>query len=197
MLEEAIYSISNHFTQLIVFLGFVLLLGIIIYIMTGKFDIHKKTSMYCGLLTGLNKKQILALCVILIRTFCIIYAVTIYSKNIGLSLVTIFLIDCIFILLSPKKILFEGINIIAQLIFIYLINVLKTYTLEISNDMHVEQISIVLSAFMIIYTVYFFLKNFEEIIRKKEKVRKNKKSSKKKNQKHQNTTTKLSKNKNA
>ena len=167
MLEEAIYSISNHFTQLIVFLGFVLLLGIIIYIMTGKFDIHKKTSMYCGLLTGLNKKQILALCVILIRTFCIIYAVTIYSKNIGLSLVTIFLIDCIFILLSPKKILFEGINIIAQLIFIYLINVLKTYTLEISNDMHVEQISIVLSAFMIIYTVYFFLKNFEEIIRKK------------------------------
>ena len=195
MLEEAIYSISNHFTQLIVFLGFVLLLGIIIYIMTGKFDIHKKTSMYCGLLTGLNKKQILALCVILIRTFCIIYAVTIYSKNIGLSLVTIFLIDCIFILLSPKKILFEGINIIAQLIFIYLINVLKTYTLEISNDMHVEQISIVLSAFMIIYTVYFFLKNFEEIIRKKEKVRKNKKSLKKKNQKHQNTTTKLSKNK--
>ena len=197
MLEEAIYSISNHFTQLIVFLGFVLLLGIIIYIMTGKFDIHKKTSMYCGLLTGLNKKQILALCVILIRTFCIIYAVTIYSKNIGLSLVTIFLIDCIFILLSPKKILFEGINIIAQLIFIYLINVLKTYTLEISNDMHVEQISIVLSAFMIIYTVYFFLKNFEEIIRKKEKVRKNKKSLKKKIQKHQNTTTKLSKNKNA
>ena len=197
MLEEAIYSISNHFTQLIVFLGFVLLLGIIIYIMTGKFDIHKKTSMYCGLLTGLNKKQILALCVILIRTFCIIYAVTIYSKNIGLSLVTIFLIDCIFILKKKKKILFEGINIIAQLIFIYLINVLKTYTLEISNDMHVEQISIVLSAFMIIYTVYFFLKNFEEIIRKKEKVRKNKKSSKKKNQKHQNTTTKLSKNKNA
>ena len=130
MLEEAIYSISNHFTQLIVFLGFVLLLGIIIYIMTGKFDIHKKTSMYCGLLTGLNKKQILALCVILIRTFCIIYAVTIYSKNIGLSLVTIFLIDCIFILLSPKKILFEGINIIAQLIFIYLINVLKTYGLS-------------------------------------------------------------------
>lgn len=169
MLEETIYSISNHFTQLIVFLGFVLLLGIVIYIMTGKFDIHKKTIMYCGLLTGLNKKQILTLCVILIRTFCIIYAVTIYSKNIGFNLVTIFLIDCIFILLSPKKILFEGINIIAQLIFIYLINVLKTYQMEISNDMYVGQIAMVLSAFMIIYTIYFFLKNFEETIRRKKK----------------------------
>lgn len=197
MLEETIYSISNHFTQLIVFLGFVLLLGIIIYIMTGKFDIHKKTIMYCGLLTGLNKRQILALCAILIRTFCVIYAVTIYSKNIGFNLVAIFLIDCIFILLSPKKILFEGINIIAQLIFIYLINVLKTYTLEISNDMHVEQISIVLSAFMVIYTVYFFLKNFEEIIRKKEKPRKNKKLVKNENSKHKKTTAKSSKNQNA
>lgn len=169
MIEETIYSISNHFTQLVVFLGFVLFLGIIIYIITGKFDIHKKSSMYCGLLTGLHNRQILILCVLLIRTFCIIYAVTIYTKNIGVSLITILLVDCIYIILTPKKLLFEGINIIAQLIFIYLINVLKTYQMEISNDMYVGQIAMVLSAFMIIYTIYFFLKNFEETIRRKKK----------------------------
>lgn len=169
MIEETIYSISSHFVQLIVFLGFILLLGIILYMITEKFDIHKKSIRYCGLLTGLNKKQILTLCIIIIRTFCIIYAVTVYTKNMGLNLVTILLVDGIFILLMPKKVLFEGINIVAQLIFIYLINVLKTYTLEISNDMYVGQISIILSAFMIIYTIYFFLKNFEETIRRKEK----------------------------
>ena len=71
--------------------------------------------------------------------------------------------------LTPKKIIFETINITAQLILIYLINVLTTYRIEISNDMYVGQVVIFLSLLMILYTIYFFLKNFEELIRRKQK----------------------------
>lgn len=169
MLEETIYSISNHFIQLIVFLGVVLLLGLIIYIMVSNFDIHKKRIRYCGLLTGLNQKQTLTLCVIFMRTFCIIYAVSVYTKNILFNLILILMIDLIYILLTPKKVIFESINLIAQLILIYLINILRTYQLEISNDMYVGQVATILSVFMVLYTIYFFLKNFEELIRKKQK----------------------------
>ncbi len=175
MIEEAIYSISNNFTQVIIFLGLILLIGLVIYIITGKFDIHKKRIMYCGLLTGLNKRQILTLCAILIRTFCIIYSVLTYNRVILVSLIMILISDIIYMILTPKKILFETINIIAQIIFIYLINVLKTYKIEISNDMYVGQITLVLSVFMIIYSTYFFLKNFEETIRRKKKKSKSKK----------------------
>lgn len=168
-MEAIFYNVSKNLIPMAIFLIFEFLLGVIIYVITRKFDIHKKSIRYCGLLTGLNNRQIIILSAIIIRTFMIIYTVCIYEKNIITYLVMILVIDMIYIVFVPKKILFETINIIAQIIIIYFINVLKTYKIEISDEMYIGQVIITLSVFVIIYSMYFLLKDFEELIAEKKK----------------------------
>lgn len=167
MLQKTIYNINLNIKELAIFLGFMLVMAIIIYILIRKFDIHKKTSGYLGLLSGLNNIQTLTLCTITIRTFCVIYSACVYSEVILLSLAIILVVDIIYIILNPKKIIFESINIIAQITFLYFINVLRNYQIEISSEMFIGQIIIILTVFIILYAIYFFLKGFEDLIRKK------------------------------
>lgn len=166
MLQRTIYNINLNLKELAIFLGFMLVVAIVVYIMLQKFDIHKKRVAYIGLLTGLTNYQILTLCAITIRLFCIIYSALTYTDVILLSLALILVVDVVYILLNPKKIIFEAVNIFAQIIFIYLINVLKGYQLEVSNEMYISQIIIVLTVFIILYAIYFFLKGFEDLVKK-------------------------------
>lgn len=166
-MELILYNISKNLIPISICLALVLFLGVVIYIFTKKFDIHKKTIHYFGLLTGLNNRQIIVLSSIIIRTFMLIYTVCIYKSSILDYMVMILLIDIVYMILVPRKIIFETINITAQLILVYFINMLKTYRIEVSNEMYVEQIIILLSSFIIFYSVYFLLKNFEELITEK------------------------------
>lgn len=166
-MEVILYNISKNLIPISICLAIVLFIGVVIYIFTRKFDIHKKTIRYFGLLTGLNNRQIIVLSSIFIRTFMIIYTVCVYKSSILDYIVMILLIDIVYMILVPRKIIFETINITAQLILVYFINMLKTYRIEVSNEMYVEQIIIILSSFMIFYSVYFLLKNFEELITEK------------------------------
>ena len=68
---------------------------------------------------------------------------------------------------KPSKILFELVNITAQIVLIYFTNVLKTYRIQEGHGQYIEQIIIILIGIVIIYSVYFFLKNFEDLISKK------------------------------
>lgn len=166
MLQRTIYNVNLNLKELAMFLGFMLIVAIVVYVMLQKFDIHKKRIAYIGLLTGLSNYQILTLCAITARLFCIIYSAVTYTDVILLSLAIILVVDIVYIILNPKKILFEIINIFAQVVLLYFINVLKSYQLEVSNEMYISQVIIVLTVFIILYAIYFFLKNFEELIRK-------------------------------
>ena len=172
MLQRTIYNINLNINELAIFLGFMLLVAIIIFVLLQKFDIHKKKIAYIGLLSGLNNFQILTLCTITIRLFCIVYSAVSYTDVILLSLAIILVVDIIYILLNPKKVIFETINIFAQIILIYFINVLKNYQIEVSNEMFVSQVIIVITVFIILYAIYFFLKAFEDLIRKTNYIRK-------------------------
>lgn len=182
MLQRTIYNINLNLKELAIFLGFMLVVAIAIYIMLQKFDIHKKRVAYIGLLTGFSNYQILTLCAITIRLFCIIYSALTYTDVILISLALILVVDIVYIFLNPKKIVFEAINIFAQIIFIYLINVLKGYQLEVSNEMYISQIIIVLTVFIILYAIYFFLKGFEDLV-KRTKINSIEEKEKKKNSK--------------
>ncbi len=171
MLQRTIYNINLNLKELAIFLGFMLVVAIVVFIMLQKFDIHKKRIAYVGLLTGLQNYQILTLCAITIRLFCIIYSAVTYTDVILLSLAIILVVDIIYILLNPKKIVFEIINISAQIIFLYFINVLKSYQLEVSNEMYISQIIVVLTVFIILYAIYFFLKGFEDLVKKTSVIR--------------------------
>lgn len=167
--QRIIYNINSNLIELAVILGVILLIGIIIYILTSKFDIHKKRMMYLGLLTGLDSKQVLSFCAILVRLCCIIYTACTYSEVILLSLAIILLVDFVYIILNPKKIVFETLNISAQVVFLYFINVLKDYQIQVSSEKYVGAIIIILIIFIILYAVYFFLKGFESLVIKKKK----------------------------
>lgn len=174
MLERTIYNINLNLKELAIFLGAILLIAIIIYILMQKFDIHKKKSAYLGLLTGLNSYQICVLCAITIRLFCIIYSACTYTDVILLSLSLILGVEIIYIILNPKKMIFEIINTVAQTILLYCINVLKNYQIEVSNEMYISQIIVVLIIFIILYAIYFFLKGFEDLINEKNNSKKHK-----------------------
>lgn len=176
MLQRTIYNINLNVKELAIFLGFMLLVAILVYVMLNKFDIHKKRIAYIGLLTGMNNYQILILCTITIRLFCIIYSAVTYTDVILLSLAIILVVEIIYIVLNIKKIVFETINIVAQIIFIYLINILKSYQIEVSNEMYVSQVIIVLIVFIILYAIYFFLKGFEDLIKNTNSTKKGKHS---------------------
>lgn len=70
----------------------------------------------------------------------------------------------IYMILMPKKAIFEIINIIAQGILLYFIRIIHQYRIEISNENYVLQVEIALTLFLVIYAGYFLLKNIEDII---------------------------------
>lgn len=166
-MEAILYNLGNILTPIIIFLGIVLLIGIIIYIITAKFDIHKKSIRYCGLLSGFNNRQIIILSAIMIRTFLVLYLAFRYEENVYIYLAMIFFVDLVYIVLMHKNILFELINIIAQIIILYLVNTLKEYSIEIIDQMYLTQVIIVLMIFLTLYSIYFALKNFENLLAEK------------------------------
>ena len=163
-MEAILYNLGNILTPMIVFLGIILFIGIVIYIITSQFDIHKKAIRYCGLLSGFTNRQIIIFSAILIKIFLELYITFKYEKSIYIYLIMIFIADLIFIILIHKNVLFELLNIIAQIIILYFINILKAYRIEISEQMYLSQVIIGLMIFITLYSIYFALKNFENLI---------------------------------
>ena len=160
MLDTILYELSKVAWVLPIFLGIILLLSFIMYLVTKKFDIHKKSVMFMGL----SNKQIIMIISIFIRTFLVIFTACVYSKSILLYLLMIAISSIIFAVLNYKKAILEIVSTGAQIVALYLINILTSYMIEESNDTYVLVIKICLIVFLIVYAVYFFLKNFEDII---------------------------------
>ena len=73
MLDTILYELSKVAWVLPIFLGIILLLSFIMYLVTKKFDIHKKSVMVSGMFMGLSNKQIIMIISIFIRTFLVIF----------------------------------------------------------------------------------------------------------------------------
>ena len=164
MLDTILYELSKVAWVLPIFLGIILLLSFIMYLVTKKFNIHKKSVILSGMFMGLSNKQIIMIISIFIRTFLVIFTDCVYTKNILLYLLMIAISSIIFAILNYKKAILEIVSTIAQIIALYLINILTSYMIEESNDPYVLVIKICLIIFLIVYAIYFFLRNFEDII---------------------------------
>ena len=86
MLETILYQLSKISGVLIIFLVVVMLVSFILYKMTKKFNIHKKSVMLCGMLTSLKNTQLIMITAIIIRTFLVMFTAIFYTKNILLYL---------------------------------------------------------------------------------------------------------------
>ena len=164
MLDTILYELSKVAWVLPIFLGIILLLSFIMYLVTKKFNIHKKSVILSVMFMGLCKKQSIMIISVFIRTFLVIFTACVYTKNILLYLLMIAISSIIFAILNYKKAILEIVSTIAQIIALYLINILTSYMIEESNDPYVLVIKICLIIFLIVYAIYFFLRNFEDII---------------------------------
>ena len=172
MLETILYQLSKISGVLIIFLVVVMLVSFILYKITKKFNIHKKSVMLCGMLTSLKNTQLIMITAIIIRTFLVMFTAIFYTKNILLYLIMIILSSLVYAIFHYRKAIFEIISTSAQIIALYLIHILSNYMIEVSNDPYVLAIKICLIIFIIMYASYFFLKNFEDVITKEKRRKK-------------------------
>ena len=119
MLDTILYELSKVAWVLPIFLGIILLLSFIMYLVTKKFNIHKKSVILSGMFMGLSNRQIIMIISILIRTFLVIFTACVYSKNILLYLLMIAISSMVFAILNYKKSILEIVSTIAQIIALY------------------------------------------------------------------------------
>lgn len=125
----------------------------------------------------MGKKQSIQLCTIFIRLILVIYYVFDTPKNIQPVFAMIIVTTIIYTVLAPRRLIYEIVNTGVQCIVIYFKNVINDYRIEISSDNFIFQIEILLMILVIIYSIYFFLRNIEDIIDQanRKKVKKNEK----------------------
>lgn len=164
MINLIFYNMNKVLIPLIIFFIIIIILGTLIFYMLKQFDVRNKTTIYLGIFSNLNTKQILSLATVIIRTYLIIVASIINPNDILIYLIMIGIVDIVFIILNYRKAIFEIISIFAQICLLYLIKVLSMYQIEVNNEMYVFQVKIFLIVFIIMYTMYFLIKNIEDII---------------------------------
>lgn len=55
MIENILYTITLYIKPFLVVAGIILIIGVILYCLTKRFNIHKKTTRYLGLLVRIKK----------------------------------------------------------------------------------------------------------------------------------------------
>lgn len=173
MMEKILFKFLNNSTMLLTFLALIIFLGIVIMVLTRKLKHNKFNINIYGMLLGLNNREICGIACNFIRTFLVIYNSWIYADDIQFTFIIIAIASIMCILTNPRieKIIFEIANSAAQLISVFLINSLMGYMVDVGQENYVVLIQILLSIFITIYTIYFLMKNFEEIVTKNYKRR--------------------------
>lgn len=163
MLELILYNLGLSWKLLVVYLITLFVLGCIWFFAINKFNLRDgKIKMY-GLLLGIDNTGAFMLSLHIVRAFLIIYYSIFPSENIEFTLALIAIASIIYIVFDMRNILFEIFNTVSLIVVIYFINSLNTYMLEVENSLSVNIIKIALILFTLMYTIYYLLKNFENI----------------------------------
>ena len=170
MLQSIMYYISINALPIILYLVLIILISFILYFSIREVNLNKKMIMFDTMFANLSKKQMLGVTGILIRAFMIIYSTLHHSSNeIIIYIIMAVISDIIFISTNVRKIFLEIPNITAQIALIYIINLIDNYTEQVNDDPSIKIIKILLTIFLIIYAVFFVVKDFESIINGKKK----------------------------
>ena len=165
MIEIVLYQLTKNSKVLIAFLSVMLLLFFTLLIKVRK--LNNKNIKLHGIFMHFSNIQIILLGAIIIRTFYIIYSSIFYDNNIFIYLTIIIITSLIYIILKPKKIIFESISLAIQVVLIYFIHILQEYQINVGQEKYVLMMIISLIILAISYSIYGFFRNFEEIIKVK------------------------------
>lgn len=167
MFELILYNLSTALGLMTTFLVLLFIFGCITFFYIKDFNVNNniKIKIY-GLLFIVNKKDILAISIMFIRTFIIIYALIMCNLSLSFYITMIVIISILFLIFYFKNVIYETINTVALSIIIYFNYQLNDYLVSVDNSTLVQIVRIILIAFSILYTIYLFLKEFEDITTK-------------------------------
>ena len=173
MLTAVIYDLSKNALPVIVYMVIIIIGSFILYFSISEISFNKKIIMFDAMFANLDKKQKLAFTGILIRTFMIVYSTAGYNLDNYILYMTIAIMsDLLFIAFNLRKAFFEIPSIVAQIILIYIIHLMNQYREQVNNDISVAIIQVLLITFLVVYSLFFLIRDFEGIISKKNKEKK-------------------------
>lgn len=157
-----ILSLILDFKWLIVFtLVAGLLLGLLSTLLCKKMCWNQKNIKFLGLFINLNNRDILWLCVAVLRCFFVVSTV-VFCVEIETVHICFFVLLCImYNILHPCLVgfLFDLLN--SAIIFAALLvgNILIGFLHEVRFDWHIMTVYVLLGVFIVTYSAYFFLRD--------------------------------------
>ena len=170
MFDLVLYNLSTSWGLMAAFLSFIFIVGCVLYIYTRKFKVEGKRVKAYGLLLNMKSSNILVVSIIIVRTFLIIYSLVTYNQNIWYYILMVGLISLLLIIVYFKNIIYEVINSVALMTIIFFNYQLSNYLMNIENTSSIVIVKGILISFGLLYTIYLFLKEFEDITEKHENI---------------------------
>lgn len=175
MLEAIAFRINNEIEFIIFTIMAITLLGYVFFFITkNENTINKHIKLY-GLLINLRNIDVLVLSIGILKLLVTIYCACNISKDIFGFIAIIIMLEILFILYNYRRVIFEVISNVGIIVILYFINILQTYELEVETNKYVMLIRITLIVFTVLYAIYIFIANLDDIVKKnknrKERVR--------------------------
>ena len=169
---------------IVIFVIYTTMLGIILYNKTRKVNGRDNQFKLFGVFMGMKNIDIVMLSLINIEFITVCNAAVIKNIDIKLYLTILIIISILFIIYKFKTIINQSVNVIVQIVALYLNKIIYQYRIEVEKTPIVNLIQTVLTVLIIMYALYTFLMQFEEIIKSKRKFKiENKNKEKKSNEK--------------
>ena len=165
-MELVLYYIKESSSLLISFLILIFILGIIMYLSIRKFRQGSKVKVGTyGLFLGLKNIDIVKLSIIISKTFLAVYSTMITDKvMVYISILMLIILTFIYIILSPKKLVYETVYTFMEIVLIYFIFTINNYMVEVEFSIIILMIKICLIIFVLVMSTYLLLKNFNNLV---------------------------------
>lgn len=147
---------KQKFINIILILMFAL--GMFAYIAMKNFQQDKKSKvLFYGLFLRMNNIDILKLSTVVIKTFLAFYATIVTNElMIWLCLCMMVILTLIYIVCSFKRVIYQVVYTMMQMVMIYLIYIINNYMLEIEYSYVILGIRVCLIVFELMLSTYLF-----------------------------------------
>ena len=165
VMELILYYIEESRNLLISFLILMFALGMFAYIAMKNFQQDKKSKvLFYGLFLRMNDIDILKLSTVVIKTFLAFYATIVTNElMIWLCLCMMAILTLIYIVCSFKRVIYQVVYTMMQMVMIYLIYIINNYMLEIEYSYVILGIKVCLIVFELMLSTYLFFRDINII----------------------------------
>lgn len=168
MINSILYQVQNIKIYMILFLCIATILLLLLYNKIKSFKPNNSSDITLyGLFMNSTNEDILKIIFNVIKYTAIIYCAWAYRNDVMIYLVMIIITTVGYIILqwNFKGAIVEILNTIVITTSLYVIHIFGNYMLEIEANLYMKLIQILISIFITIYAMYFFFKDYDEMMK--------------------------------